>query len=117
MGFPRDYLDFTIWYLRGKKLIIQADNATFSLTCEGIDFVEENLSKIPMFGKLLSEGRGPMPRGEARDNDRSSGNSGNAISDGQSLRVLNPKFPGARVSRHNFPVARHLALIRIPGPP
>lgn len=67
MGFPRDYLDFTIWYLRGKKLIIQADNATFSLTCEGIDFVEENLSKIPMFGKLLSEGRSPMPRGEARE--------------------------------------------------
>lgn len=67
MGFPRDYLDFTIWYLRGKKLIIQADNATFSLTCEGIDFVEENLGKIPLFGKLLSEGRGPVSRSEARE--------------------------------------------------
>lgn len=65
MGFPRDYLDFTIWYLRSKKLIKQEDNAALSLTCEGVDFVEENFDKLPLLGKLLTEGKGPMPRAES----------------------------------------------------
>jgi hypothetical protein len=27
MGFPREYLDFTVWYLRSKKYVKQEDNA------------------------------------------------------------------------------------------
>jgi curved DNA-binding protein CbpA len=65
MGFPRDYLDFTIWYLRSKKLIKQEDNAALSLTCEGVDFVEDNFDKLPLLGKLLAEGKGAMPRSES----------------------------------------------------
>jgi curved DNA-binding protein len=53
MGFPREYLDFTIWYLRSKRLAKQGDNAALELTCEGVDFVEENFDKLPLLGKLL----------------------------------------------------------------
>ncbi len=56
MGFPRDYLDFTIWYLRSKKFVKQEDNAELSLTCVGVDFVEENSDKLPLLAKLLSSG-------------------------------------------------------------
>lgn len=57
MGFPREYLDFTMWYLRSKKYVRQEDNAEFALTCSGIDYVEENYSKLPVLRKLLTEGK------------------------------------------------------------
>ena len=53
MGFPREYLDFTIWYLRSKKYIKQEDNAELALTPAGVDFVEENYAKLPLLRKLL----------------------------------------------------------------
>lgn len=71
MGFPRDYLEFTIWYLQKKGYITRADNAAFTLTAEGVDFVEEQRSSLPTLNKLLTSGaeagsaemRGPERRG------------------------------------------------------
>lgn len=54
MGFPRDYLDFTTWYLKSKEFITKADNATFTLTVQGVDFVESNRERIPVLKRLLS---------------------------------------------------------------
>jgi len=54
MGFPRDYLDFTIWYLHKKGYITRADNAEFSLTATGVDFVETQRMKTPVLNKLLT---------------------------------------------------------------
>jgi hypothetical protein len=54
MGFPRDYLEFTVWYLQRKGYIIRADNSDFTLTAEGVDFVEMQREQIPMLNKLLT---------------------------------------------------------------
>jgi curved DNA-binding protein len=54
MGFPRDYLDFTLWYLVKKNYISRADNATFALTAEGVDFVERERAVLPMLNGLLA---------------------------------------------------------------
>ena len=56
MGFPRDYLDFTTWYLTKKGYITKADNSDFSLTAEGVDFVETQRISIPVLNKLLTSG-------------------------------------------------------------
>ena len=56
MGFPRDYLDFTTWYLTKKGYITKADNSDFALTAEGVDFVESQRSHIPVLNKLLTSG-------------------------------------------------------------
>ena len=56
MGFPRDYLDFTMWYLKSKKYITIADNSDFTITSLGVDVVEANRDKIPLLNKLLSDG-------------------------------------------------------------
>ncbi len=56
MGFPRDYLDFTTWYLKSKQYITKADNSDFVLTALGVDFVESNSSKIPILNRLLNRG-------------------------------------------------------------
>jgi curved DNA-binding protein CbpA len=58
LGFPRDYLVFTAWYLRTKGYITRADNAEFTITAEGVDFVEMQRVKIPVLDKLLTTGEG-----------------------------------------------------------
>jgi curved DNA-binding protein CbpA len=58
MGFPRDYLEFTAWYLRNKGYITRADNSDFTLTAEGVDFVETQRVHIPVLDKLLTDGNG-----------------------------------------------------------
>lgn len=63
MGFPRDYLDFTTWYLERKGYIIKADNSDFTLTAAGVDFVETERGQIPALSKLLTATAGPTSNG------------------------------------------------------
>jgi len=56
MGFPRDYMEFTMWYLQKKGYISRADNSAFTLTAEGVDFVETQRENIPTLNKLLTSG-------------------------------------------------------------
>jgi curved DNA-binding protein CbpA len=58
MGFPRDYLEFTMWYLVKKQYVTRADNASFSLTADGVDFVEKERVVFPVLNGLLSSGTG-----------------------------------------------------------
>jgi curved DNA-binding protein len=73
MGFPREYLDFTTWYLRSKKYITREDNSDFALTVLGVDYVEENYSKLPILRKLLNAGAhqsgSPGSRAAGKDPD------------------------------------------------
>ena len=61
MGFPRDYLDFTTWYLKNKKYITREDNSDFSLTVLGVDFVESNNTTLPILNRMLNRGNGAGP--------------------------------------------------------
>lgn len=65
MGFPRDYLGFTTWYLRNKGYITRADNSDFALTADGVDFVELQRVKIPILNKMLTSGAGLSVTGDA----------------------------------------------------
>ena len=65
MGFPRDYLEFTAWYLRNKGYITRADNSDFTLTAEGVDFVETQRVHIPVLDKLLTDSNGSSTTGGA----------------------------------------------------
>jgi curved DNA-binding protein CbpA len=56
MGFPRDYLDFTTWYLLKKGYVTRADNSDFTLTAQGVDFVETQRVNIPVLNKMLTSG-------------------------------------------------------------
>lgn len=67
MGFPRDYLEFTTWYLHSKKYIHKADNSDFTLTVLGVDFVESNRKNIPVLERLLASGTAPSTPEEAAD--------------------------------------------------
>ena len=54
MGFPRDLLDFTLWYLHQRGYISKTDNAQFALTVDGVDFIEKERANIPIVNKLLT---------------------------------------------------------------
>jgi curved DNA-binding protein len=59
MDFPRDYLDFTIWYLLKKEYITRGDNSAIALTAEGVDCVETQRAELPNLSKLLTTATGP----------------------------------------------------------
>ena len=54
MGFPREYLSFTLWYLRAKDFVTVADNSDYALTAPGADFVEKKAARREIIGKLLN---------------------------------------------------------------
>jgi curved DNA-binding protein len=41
MGRPREQLEFTIWYLVQRKLVLRDDQSSLTITAEGVDYVEE----------------------------------------------------------------------------
>lgn len=53
MGFPRDYLDFTLWYVRQKGYVAKTDGAQFTLTADGVDFVEQHRVAMPSLNRML----------------------------------------------------------------
>lgn len=63
LGFPRDYLVFTMWYLRTKGYITRSDDSDFTITAEGVDFVETQRTNIPILEKLLTSGDGTTVSG------------------------------------------------------
>jgi len=56
MGIPREYLEFSTWYLKSKQYVVYGDNSELVLTAVGADFVEANCTKTPILQKLLECG-------------------------------------------------------------
>jgi len=53
MSFPREYLEFTLWYLKKKGYIEISEGADYCLTADGVDFVEEHATSQTVFVRLL----------------------------------------------------------------
>jgi hypothetical protein len=53
MSIPREYLKFTLWYLKKKQYIEVEQDSTFTLTELGVDFVEEHTPAQTMLHRLL----------------------------------------------------------------
>lgn len=53
MSFPREYIAFSVWYLRDKGFLQMGDNSDYFLTAAGADHVESNSPRNPVFYKLL----------------------------------------------------------------
>jgi hypothetical protein len=53
MSIPREYLEFTLWYLKQKKYVEMGQGADFALTVEGVDYVEEHTGAKDLLMRLL----------------------------------------------------------------
>jgi len=70
MSIPREYLEFTLWYLRQKHYVEMNSGADFSLTAAGVDFIEEHTPAQDILRRLLI-GAGTSPLYEAAASPRS----------------------------------------------
>jgi curved DNA-binding protein CbpA len=52
MSTGRENLEFSIWYLKQKRLVLSDDRSTLIILCEGIDWLEENLPREKSLQKL-----------------------------------------------------------------
>lgn len=41
-GRPREHLEFTIWYLSQKRLVVRSDNSILTITADGVDHLENS---------------------------------------------------------------------------
>jgi predicted transcriptional regulator len=58
-----------MWYLRTKGYIFRADNQEFTITAEGVDFVETQRKNIPVLDKLLTTGDMTSTQGAAMEDE------------------------------------------------
>jgi hypothetical protein len=56
MGFPREYLNFTLWYLKAKGFVRFEENSDYGLTVEGVDYLEANSVQNTIIRELLEAG-------------------------------------------------------------
>jgi hypothetical protein len=56
MGFPREYLTFTLWYLKSKNFVRCEDNSDYGVTVEGVDYLEANSLQNTIIRELLEAG-------------------------------------------------------------
>ncbi len=56
MAFPREHLNFALWYLRAKGYVRQEDNSDCGITAEGIDFIESHSSHDDLVKRLIHAG-------------------------------------------------------------
>ena len=61
MGFPREYLSFTLWYLRSKDFVNVGDNSDYALTAAGADYVEKKAVRSEIVSQLLNQGVPRVP--------------------------------------------------------
>ena len=53
MAFPREHLQFGIWYLKSKRLVQQDDRSSFHITFEGVDFLENQIPNNELLRKVF----------------------------------------------------------------
>jgi curved DNA-binding protein CbpA len=58
MAFPREHLNFALWYLRSKGFVTQEDNSDCGITATGIDFIETQCSSDDLIQRLIHAGPG-----------------------------------------------------------
>jgi hypothetical protein len=54
MGIPREYLDFTLWYLKSKEFVTPEQNSDYSVTSKGVDHLEAVSNHNALAKQLVS---------------------------------------------------------------
>ena len=58
LGCPREHLQFSMWYLKGKSLVSALDSAYYEITPEGADALQAaGPDVLPKMPKLLEQAR------------------------------------------------------------
>ena len=64
MSFPREHLEFAIWFLREKQYVRTGNNSDYSISAMGAEYLESEVPSNGVLSKLLHAAKSP-PAGEA----------------------------------------------------
>jgi hypothetical protein len=64
MGFPREHLEFALWFLRGNQHIQMSENSDYVISPAGVEFLESHISSKPVLRKLLQNPLSKLDRQE-----------------------------------------------------
>jgi curved DNA-binding protein CbpA len=115
MGFPRDYLDFTTWYLGKKGYITRADNSDFTLTAEGVDYIEMQRGNLPVLNKLLTDGKVQFDRSVRAQKQQDTGANAARGKNGSGPIILPASFSAWPDRRREGGDRRSVVVLRMPG--
>ena len=60
LGRTREHLEFTIWYVAQRKLVVRDDQSRLMITAEGVDYLEQNYKSVQQ-RKRLQGATAPPP--------------------------------------------------------
>ncbi|HUJ24021.1 MAG TPA: DnaJ domain-containing protein [Bryobacteraceae bacterium] len=63
MSFPREHLEFAIWFLREKEYIRTGNHSDYSIAAAGVEYLESELPSNAVLSKLLHAPAGNAPAG------------------------------------------------------
>jgi curved DNA-binding protein CbpA len=115
MGFPRDYLDFTTWYLQKKGYITRADNSDFTLTAEGVDYIEMQRGNLPVLNRLLTDGKAHFDKSVPAHKQQANGGHAANGKNGSAPIVLPASFTVWQDRRREGGDRRSVVVLRMPG--
>jgi curved DNA-binding protein CbpA len=115
MGFPRDYLDFTTWYLGKKGYITRADNSDFTLTAEGVDYIEMQRGNLPVLNKLLTDGKIQFDKSARAEKQKAPGTDAANGKNGSGPIILPASFSVWQDRRQAGGDRRSVVVLRMPG--
>jgi hypothetical protein len=73
MAFPREHLEFAIWFLREKQYVRPGNTSDYLISATGVEYLESEIPSNGVLSKLLNAARPPAakePAPENRETDR-----------------------------------------------
>jgi hypothetical protein len=68
MAFPREHLEFAIWFLREKQYVRPGDTSDYLISATGVEYLESEIPSNGVLSKLLNAPRPPAAREPAPQN-------------------------------------------------
>jgi hypothetical protein len=68
MAFPREHLEFAIWFLREKQYIRPGNTSDYLISATGVEYLESEIPSNGVLSKLLNAPRPPAARESAPEN-------------------------------------------------
>lgn len=69
MSFPREHLEFAIWFLREKEFVRVGDHSDYVITAAGVEYLESEVPSNGVLSKLLHAPQSPGPAADTAQDD------------------------------------------------
>jgi DnaJ domain/PilZ domain len=79
MSFPREHLEFAIWFLREKQYIRTGNNSDYYISAVGVEYLESEVPSKGVLSKLLHAGQSPAAGEAAKETSGTMEDAGHAL--------------------------------------